>query len=417
MPGYCELLGFVMKKQIALISTMDTKASEAAFVSELIKRRGHYPLLIDVGPLSASCEDAAYTSKDVAAAAGEDLVKLIKNPRDKIMAAMGIGAKKILLQLYAEGKLDGVIGIGGNQGSSISAAAMRGLPIGFPKYLVSTIASGNIRPYIAYTDIVVTFSVADLVGGPNPVSRAVLANAVAAVIGMAEFGECIKKSQPEKTIALTALGNTEPAANRIFQTLRTFGYEVITFHASGAGGSAMEELIEHGIFGGLVDLTPHEIAEEIAGVGSYVPIRPERMSAAGKQGIPQVISLGGLEYYCAGIRESLLPSHRRRKIYMHNPLNANVKLTHSEMTSAAELIAERLNKAKGPVRVFVPLRGWSVYGAKGGPFYDPKGNAAFLRTFYEKLTPKITVQEVDAHINDETFADACASAIHDTMKR
>jgi uncharacterized protein (UPF0261 family) len=413
-----EFLGFAMKKQIALISTMDTKAPEVTFMAELIKQRGHYPLLIDVGPLSASDGVADYTNKDVAAAAGADLAKLLENPRDKIMATMAIGAKKILLKLYAEGKLDGVIGIGGNQGSSISATAMRSLPIGFPKYLVSTIASGNIRPYIAYTDIAVTFSIADLVGGPNPVSRSVLANAVAATIGMAESGEQVKSSQPEKTIALTALGNTEASANRIFQTLRTLGYEVITFHASGAGGSAMEELIEQGVFGGLVDLTPHEIAEEIAGVGSYVPIRSERMSAAGKQGIPQVISLGGLEYYCAGTRESLPPSHRRRKIYMHNPLNANVKLTHIEMAATAELMAERLNKAKGPVRILVPLRGWSVYGAKGGPFYDLRANAIFLRTLYGKLnTHKVAVQEVDAHINDEAFADICAAAIHNNMKR
>jgi len=294
---------------------------------------------------------------------------------------------------------------------------MRGLPIGFPKYLVSTIASGNIRPYIAYTDIVVTFSIADLVGGPNPISRSILSNAAAAVIGMAESGERIKSSQPEKTIALTALGNTEAAANRIFQTLRALGYEVITFHASGAGGSAMEELIEQGVFGGLVDLTPHEIAEEIAGVGSYIPIRPERMSAAGKQGIPQVISLGGLEYFCAGTRESLPASHQQRKIYMHNPLNANVKLTHVEMSSAAELMAQRLNKAKGPVQILVPLRGWSIYGAQGGVFYDPEANSIFLKTLYDKLdSQKITVQEADAHINDESFADMCAAAIHENMK-
>lgn len=396
---------------------MDTKAPETLFMADIIKRRGHTALLIDVGPLSVPDGTANYSNRDVSAAAGTVLAKLLKEPRDRIMAAMAKGARKILLELYAEGKLDGVIGIGGNQGSSISATAMRSLPLGFPKYLVSTIASGNIRPYIAYSDIAVSFSIADLAGGPNSVSRSVLANAASAIIGMAESGERVKNSQPGKTIALTALGNTEASANRISQTLRSRGYEVISFHASGAGGSAMEELTEQGVFGGIMDLTPHEIAEEVVGVGSYVPIRPGRMSAAGKRGIPQVISLGGLEYYCAGTRESLPLSHRRRKIYMHNPLNANVKLTRGEMAATAALMAKRINQAKGPVRVLVPLRGWSVYGAKDGPFYDPKGAAIFLRTFYEELnTRKIQVREVDAHINDESFADICSAAMLDSMK-
>ena len=406
-----------MKKQIAIITTMDTKAPEAVFIADFIRQRGHEALLIDAGPLSGPEIKADFSNKDVAAAANSDLPRLLKSRRDEIMAAMAMGVGKILLKLYAEGKLDGVIGIGGNQGSSIAATAMRGLPIGFAKSLVSTVASGNIRPYIAYSDISVTFSVSDLVGGPNPVSRSILSNAAAAVMGMAEMGEGVRNSRPEKTVALTALGNTEASASRIFRILRSEGCEVITFHASGAGGSAMEDLIEQGIFGALVDLTPHEIAEEIAGVGTYKPIRPGRMGAAGKAGIPQLVSVGGLEYFCAGARESLPPSHRRRKIYMHNPLNANVKLTRGEMAATAALMAERLNLAKGPVRILIPLKGWSVYGAKGGPFYDPKGNALFIETLHEKISaPNIQIQEVDAHINDEAFADLCARTILESMQ-
>ncbi|MDR1932941.1 MAG: Tm-1-like ATP-binding domain-containing protein [Spirochaetales bacterium] len=407
-----------MKKRIAVISTMDTKAAEAEFISGIIRARGHEPVLIDVGPLSRPECAADYSNLDVAGYAGKDLRRLIKTgPRDKIMRNMAIGAEKILQKLYAEGTLDGVLGLGGNQGSSIAAAAMRGLPIGFPKFLVSTVASGNIRPYIGYTDIVITFSVSDLVGGVNPVSRAILSNAAASVIGMAESGERVKNSEPEKTIALSALGNTESSAARIFHALRSQGYEVITFHASGAGGSAMEDLIEKGVFGGVMDLTTHELAEEVAGVGVYVPIKTGRLTAAGKRGIPQVVSFGGLEYFCGGTRDSILPAYRKRKIYMHNPLNANIKLVTAEMKEVGLRMAVRLNTAKGPVHLVVPLRGWSVYGAKGGPFYDPKGADTLLKALYTKLnTKKIKIQEVDAHINDEAFSDVCSAAMIDAMK-
>ena len=404
-----------MRKSIAVMCTMDTKAAEAGFLVERIKNRSHDVIVIDVGPLSRiKCD---FSSLDVARVAGEDLDSLVKNnQRDLCMAVMARGAGIILKQLYDEKKLDGVIGIGGNQGSSIAATAMRVLPIGFPKSLVSTVASGNIRPYIGYTDIAVTFSVSDLVGGANPVSRSVLANAAAALVGMAESGEKVENSRPEKTVALTALGNTEASANRIWNGLVSHGYEVITFHASGAGSSAMEDLVEKGVFGAVVDLTPHEIAEEIAGVGAYRPIKPGRLTAAGRLGIPQLVSLGGLEYYCGGARDSLPPSHKKRKILMHNPLNANVKLTRKEMAAAGLLMAERLNEATGPVKILVPLKGWSVYGTKGGPFYDPPSNAGFLKCLYAKLKSGIIVEEVDAHINDEIFSTICINSILSLIK-
>jgi uncharacterized protein (UPF0261 family) len=406
-------------KQIALISTLDTKAAEAACLVQLISLRGYRPVIIDAGsriqPMIPEMPVVDYPNHAVAAAAGEDLERLKNSTikRDDLMAIMARGATAIVRDRYDAGQLDGIIGIGGNQGSSIAAMAMRTLPIGFPKLLVSTVASGNIRPYIGYSDIAVIFSVSDLVGGPNPVSRSILSNALAAVIGMIEAGERVRASAPERTIALTALGNTEASASRIFTSLRRQGYEVITFHASGAGGSAMEELIEQGVFGGVIDLTPHEIAEEIAFVGSYVPIRPDRLTAAGKKGIPQVVSLGGMEYYCGGPKESLPLSHqKKRTIYMHNPLNANVKLTHEELKKTALLMASRLNESCGKVRVLIPLRGWSVYGKPDGPFYDPPGTKLFLKTLYKNLNTKICfVQEIDAHINDEDFSDACVKAL------
>ena len=183
--------------------------------------------------------------------------------------------------------------------------AMRVLPFGFPKYLVSTVASGNIRPYVGDRDIGVVFSVGDFLGGTNPVTGPILANAVAAVVGMAEHGTRIAVEPGERTIAVTALGNTEPAASRAVKTLKERGFQAVAFHASGAGGSAMEDLIEEGLIQGVFDLTPHELTEEVVGAGAYQPVNPGRLTAAGRKGIPQVVSTGGLEYLCFGPRESI----------------------------------------------------------------------------------------------------------------
>jgi uncharacterized protein (UPF0261 family) len=327
------------------------------------------------------------------------------------MDAMGVGAGRILLGLLEEGRLSGVIGLGGNQGTSIAATAMQPLPFGLPKCLVSTVASGNVRPFVGHKDINVVFSVGDMLAGPNDVTRAVLKNAAASLDGMLEKGEMISIDQCRPAVAISELGNTEKAADRAASILKNKGFQVMPFHASGAGGSAMEELIEQGYIAGLFDLTPHELSEEFVGLGSYVPVRPGRMSAAAKMGIPQVVSLGGLEYVCFGPWESIPFKMRRRKIVMHNPVNANVRLTRAEMTAVGKLMAERLNKSKGPVAVMAPLGGWSVYGSPDGPLYDPVGNTLLLKALKKNLKPEITYKEIDAHINDPEFVGQCVDRL------
>ena len=404
------------EKSIAVISTMDTKAAEAGYLSMLIRDRNYSPILVDVGPLSGNDVEAEYSNRYVAQQGGWDLDELIKTgKRDLIMSIMGDGAASILINLLKQDKVDGAIGIGGNQGSTMAATAMQGLPIGFPKFLVSTVASGNIRPYIAHTDIGVMFSIADLVGGPNLVTRSVLSNAVSALMGMVAHGKRISMNFNEKSIALTALGNTENAADRINHTLRGKGFQVITFHASGAGGTAMETLIEEGYFNGLIDLTPHELIEEVVGLGAYVPVKSGRMTTAAKLGIPQIVSTGGLEYLCFGPKHSIPPKLKRRKTYFHNPNNANVKASRSEMETAGRVMAERLNTAKGPVKVLVPLKGWSIYGSKGGPLYDPKGNDTLIRSLRKHLNNRIGYEEIDVHINDAAFADTCIDNLINLM--
>ena len=261
------------------------------------------------------------------------------------------------------------------------------------------------------------FSVGDLLGGPNVVTRSILANAVSAVIGMVEHGEKITVDPTERTIAITALGNTEPAVKLAVEELREQGFQVIPFHASGAGGSAMEELVEEGIIDGVLDLTPHELTEEVVGAGAYLPVKPGRLKAAGAKAIPQVISTGGMEYLCFGPRESIPIRLRNRKIYMHNPYNANVKVSRQEMARVAETMAERVNEARGPVAILIPLRGWSIYGAKGGPLHDEVGYRVFLTALREHLRGGIVMEEVDAHINDPVFVDRCVKQLVDFMDR
>ncbi len=387
-------------------------------MAEIIRRRGITPIVLDVGPLTASKIRSDYSNRKIARLGGWKLADLVKaGKRDQIITVMGAGASKALSALLAKKCLDGAIGIGGNQGTAIAAMAMRSLPLGFPKFLVSTVASGNMRPYVGHKDICVVFSVADLLGGPNAVSRSVLTQAVSATIGMVKHGEMISIRRADKTIALSALGNTEAAAHRISELLRMKGYQVITFHASGAGGSAMEELIDAGVFCGLIDLTPHELAEEVVGEGAYVPVTPGRMLAAGRAGIPQVVSTGALEYVCFGPWDSIPTRLRRRNIYMHNPYNANVKVSRNEMIEIGRVMAKRLNQAKGPIIFLVPKKGWSVYGSSGGPLFDPRGNVLLLNSLKRHLRPEIHFEETDCHINEPLFADRCVDSFLQLLNR
>ncbi|MHB8772208.1 MAG: Tm-1-like ATP-binding domain-containing protein [Syntrophales bacterium] len=403
---------------IAILATLDTKGAEVAAMQGLLQTLGCTATVIDIGPLGPPAIRADHASDEVARLGGWKLAELVRTEqRDGIMEAMGNGAGKLLSLLFSQGKIDGAIGLGGNQGTAVSAMAMRSLPFGFPKYLVSTIASGNIRPYVGDRDIGMVFSVGDFLGGLNPVTGSILANAAAAVAGMAKHGTRITPRPGERTIAVTALGNTEPAASRAVQAFKERGFQAVAFHASGAGGSAMEDLIAAGLIQGVLDLTPHELTEEVLAAGVYQPVNPGRMTAAGKKGIPQVVSTGGLEYLCFGPRESIPPRLRRRRITMHNPYNANVKVSRAEMAAVGSAMAERLNAAAGPTAVLVPLKGWSAYGSPGGPLYDGQGNRNLITALKKNLRPGITVTELDAHINDAAFVDACVERLASYMEK
>ncbi len=402
---------------IGLLSTLDTKGREIAFLKTRLQEMGRTAIVVDVGLFEPQGVPADVSRHQVASAGGTDVPALLQRPRDEVMAAMGRGAGEVLRRLHLEGRLEGVLGLGGNQGTSIVCAGMRRLPVGVPKLVVSTVASGNMRPYIGASDIAMLFSVADLLGGPNPVIEAVLRNAAAAMAGMTTPGPPRGPSPAGSVVAITSLGNTHPAVTRAMELLRAAGYDVAAFHASGACGSAMERLIEAGRVAGVFELTPHELTEEVLGAGWYQPVEAGRLMAAAERGIPQVVAPGGMEYLCYGPRESIPARLRRRHTYFHNPLNANVRTSRREMATVGRVLGERLNAAKGPVAVAIPMKGWSIYGAPGGPLYDGAADAAFVRTLTRTLRREIPVHRLNLHINDPEFAQHCCGLLLDFLAR
>jgi len=290
--------------------------------------------------------------EQVARAAGLDLASARAMPREEIIRAMGEGAGRLLARGVAEGRYAGVIGLGGNQGTAIAGIALQRLPLGVPKVVVSTVASGNLRPYFGHKDVAVLFSVGDLLGGPNRVSSLILEAATAAVAAMVAAARPFAAGGAP-AFAVTALGNTQGAVAGVHELLRERGCEAVAFHASGAGGSAMEELIEAGVFAGVVDLTTHELVGEAFGQDIYTPTRPDRLSAAARCGLPQVVAPGGLDYFCFGAAETIPEALRGRPVHRHNPYNTNVRTSAAELGQLGEVVAKRLNAAPAGSAAFL----------------------------------------------------------------
>ena len=401
---------------IAIVTTLDSKGAEALYVADLLRQGRAETLIVDVGSAGAVTVAADVSRQQVAEAAGTTLDALVTRRRDEIMAAMGKGAGAILEDLYKEGRLQGVLAMGGNQGTAVAAIALQRLPIGLPKLIVSTVASGNIRPYIGHKDITMMFSVSDLLGGPNSVSRVILANAAGAVLGMARSAVPLAVPADRRVIAITAFGNTDAAVTRARLGLLQLGYEVIVFHASGACGSAMEELILQGVIHGVLDITTHELVGDVFGDDIYSPTGGRRLEAAGQAGIPQVVGPGGLDYFCFGPADSIPAKYRGRATHYHNPYNTNVRTTAAEMTQLGEVMGQRLNAARGPVAVLLPTRGWTVVGNPGGPLYDLQANAAFTQSLRAALKPAVELRLLDCTLNDPQYADTAVDIMHQMME-
>jgi len=392
---------------IAILGTMDTKGVEHGFVADLIRQRGHQVLIIDVGTLEEPKLKPDITRSEVAHAAGVNLVALMaRRDRGESVTVMSKGAPIILAELVEEKRIDGVISLGGGGGTAIATAAMRALPIGFPKLMVSTLASGNVAPYVGVKDIVMFPSIVD-VAGLNRISRQLLTRAAGAICGMVEMP--VPSAADKPIIVASQFGNTTACIEHARKILEAAGYEVIIFAATGTGGRTMESLIETGLVAGVLDVTTTEWADEL--VGGVLSAGPTRLEAAARLGIPAVVSTGCLDMVNFGSPESVPANFAGRKFYQHNPQVTLMRTTPEECQQLGKILAEKLNLSTGPVTVLLPLRGGSVISAPGGPFHDATADAALYSSLKSGLRPDIAVKELDCVVNDPQFAEACAKEL------
>ncbi len=397
---------------IAVLGALDTKEAEFAYLINCVQSRHHHVLLIDTGILGESNLQPQIRSEQVAEAGGEALTHLRQlGERGPAMHVMARGAAKIVDELYSAGQIEAIIGMGGSGGTSVFASAVRGLPVGFPKVLVSTMASGDTRSIVGTKDLILIPAVVD-VSGLNRISRQIIANAANAICGMVE-GDRAEIQSDKPIIAVSMLGNTTPAVESARPLLEAAGYEVLVFHAVGAGGRTMESLIAEGLIAGVFDLTTTELASELT--GAPCSAGPERLTNAGKLGIPQVISVGCIDFSIFGRRETIPEKYRNRKLYDWNPETTLMRTTPEESAQLGKLIAERANAAQGPVAVILPLAGYSQVGITGQPFWMPQADEALFTAIRTNLRPEVKLIEMDTHINDPRFAEEAAQMMLNLM--
>ncbi len=392
---------------IAVLGTLDTKGEEHAYVAEQIRGRGHRPLLIDVGTGAAPTVTPDIPREEVATAGEFDLAGLLaRKDRGESVAAMMRGAAAILMQLHSLGRIQGVISLGGGGGTAIGTAGMRALPVGFPKLMVSTLASGNVAPYVGVKDIVMFPSIVD-VAGLNRLSRELLARAAGAICGMAEAKPVAGVDKP--LIVASQFGNTTKCIEQARKILEAAGYEVLVFAAVGTGGRTMESLIESGMVSGVLDITTTEWADEL--VGGVLSAGPNRLEAAARTGVPAVVGPGCLDMVNFGPRESVPAKFDGRLFYQHNPQVTLMRTSVEENLQLGRIIAGKLNASTGPIHVMLPLQGISVISAPGQPFHLPAADEALFTTLKAELRRDIPVQEVDCNINDAGYAETAAKIL------
>ena len=402
---------------IALVGTLDTKAEDYAWLKERLAELGVGVLAVDVGSFSTN-DLADITADEVIAAAGEDAEKLReRRDRGEMMAVMGRGAAKIVQKLAEEGRIHGILAVGGSGGSSVAAPAMQAVPVGFPKLLVSTMASGDVSPYVGETDTTIMYSVVD-VAGVNRISAMVLGNAAAGIAGMAKAYEARLTSTSgahRPLVGLSMFGLTTPAADEARKTLTELGYEVLVFHATGAGGRAMEKLIESGLLAGVCDLTTTELADDL--VGGVLSAGPERLEMAGRMGTPQVVSLGALDMVNFGPKDTVSSKFDGRTFVVHNPTVTLMRTSRSETEELGRRIGTKLAAATGPSELFIPTNGLSGIDVEGGPFYDPEADAALFDAVKTNLDGSgVPIHEHECAVNDEGFGRAMAERLHELIR-
>jgi uncharacterized protein (UPF0261 family) len=363
-------------------------------------------LLVDAGVFDPVGVAPDVTRAQVAAAAGAGTAALASaGDRGAAVTTMARGAQEVIKNLFRDGRIHGVLAIGGSGGSSIAAAAMKSLPVGVPKLLVSTVASGDTRPYVGVADVTMMPSVVDI-SGINAISSRILSNAAAAMAGMVRAQ--VPEAEQKPLIGATMFGVTTPCVTRARQTLEGLGYEVLVFHATGVGGQSLEQLVQGGYIAGVLDITTTELADEL--VGGVMAAGPGRLEVAGRAGVPQVVSLGALDMVNFGPMDTVPPVFQNRNLYVHNPTVTLLRTSPEECRELGRRVGTKLAGATSPTALFVPLQGVSAISVRGKPFYDPAADAALLAGLHETIGG-VEVHELEMDINDERFADAMATRL------
>jgi uncharacterized protein (UPF0261 family) len=400
------------KRYLVMIGTLDTKGPETAFLRDCLHSLEWETRIMDAGLLSPPTFPSDVTREEVAVRAGTTIEALLAQKGDKVDAieSMARGVTAILNDWVTRGEVAGVIAMGGGVGTWLGAAVMRALPLGLPKVMVSTVPFQDIRPLLGTKDIVFFPSVADILG-LNPLLRTILRHAAGALVGMANLPP-VEKSH-KRVIGTTSLGITTPAVLASREILEGRGYEVTCYHANGYGGRAFEEGIGAGMFSAVLDLTTHEITNQLfSGVGIA---SPDRLETAARTGIPQVVAPGGVDVISRGPIDTLRPSERKRPHYRHSPFFTHVRTSARQMRQVGEAVAEKLNRSHGACAVVIPLRGFSDQNRPGGLFYDPQADGEFVSILKKRLDPRIRLVEIDAHMNDKTFASRTCELLGEIM--
>jgi len=422
-----------MPKTVVLVATLDTKGDEARYLKEQIEKHGVRTLVVDGGILGQPQWEAQVSREEVARLGGSTLSQVQALHHEGLAIEVMIrGAARVVQELHRAGKLDGIISLGGSMGTSLGTGAMRALPFGVPKLMVSTMASRDTRPYVGTKDIAMLYSVTDI-AGLNRMTRRVLANAAGAIVGMvqaarngsaeltgAEFRYSDEETdkpfdcaQDKPLIAISNLGTTEGCVSRARSLLEERGYETVVFHTVGPGGQALEECVQEGLIDGVLDISIHEVVDFLFD-GDY-NAGQDRLEAAGRMGIPQVVAPGNIDFIACGAPAKLPDKYQDRKMHIHNPAICCVRANAEELKATAQVVAEKLNQAQGPVAVVIPRLGFSSFDEEGGVFWEPATDRAFAQVLKASLKPEIEVIEVEAHINASLFAETVVEVLYRLM--
>ena len=398
-----------MKKKVVVVGAFDTKADEYKFVIDLIKEKGFEVITVNTGVLGSTDLFKVDVEADVVATAGGMNLETLRaeNDRGHAVSVMSDGLGVFLGNLLSDKKFSGILGMGGSAGTNVVSSGMRALPYGLPKVCVSTVASGNVSPYVGVSDIIMVPSLTDI-SGLNSLSRSVFTNAVGALIGMIETEMPATERLPERpVIAASMFGNTTTCVDACREVLNQQNYEVLVFHATGSGGKTMEKLVRERIVQGVLDITTTEWADTLCG-GVY-DAGPERLDAPGEVGIPHLIVPGCIDMCNFGNPDSIPAKYSNRLFYRWNPQVTLMRTTVEENRKLGEIFAEKANQSKGKVMFAIPLKGYSILDSidkknEAQLFWDPQADSAFVEGLKSKLKPEIEVFEIDANINDSLFA-------------